>query len=50
VLAGVNTERQLAYERLLARGYRAGMYGVAMHRPNHPGFSRHQDFVLDDWR
>lgn len=34
----------------LAHGYRAGMYGLAMHRPNHSGFSRREDYVLDDWR
>ncbi len=50
VLAGVNTARQAAYEVMLARGYRAGMYGLAMHRPNRAGFSRRNDFVVDDWR
>lgn len=50
VLAGVNTAREHAYEAMLGRGYRAGMYGLAMHRPNQPGFSRRDVFVLDDWR
>ena len=38
------------HEVMLARGYRAGMYGLAMHRPNRVGFSRRSDFVVDDWR
>ena len=50
LLAGVNTARQAAYEQMLARGYRAGMFGLAMHRPNRVGFSRRSDFVIDDWR
>lgn len=50
VLAAVNTARQAAYEVMLARGYRAGMDGLAMHRPNRVGFSRRSDFVVDDWR
>ena len=50
VLAAVNTARQAAYEVMLARGYRAGMDGLAMHRPNRVGFSRRSDVVVDDWR
>jgi len=50
VLAGVSTARQYPYEAMLARGYRGTMYGVAMHRRNDPGFSRPDDYVLDDWR
>ena len=50
VVAGVNTARADAYRALLARGYRPGMYGVAMHRPNDPGYSRPDVFAIDDWR
>lgn len=50
LVAGVNTSRDEAYCRLLARGFRSEVIGVAMHRPNQPGFSRPDIFVLDDWR
>lgn len=50
VVAGVNTARTVAYDAMLAHGFRPGMYGVAMHRPNLPGFSGPADLVLDDWR
>ena len=48
--AGVNLARAEAYRQLLDRGYRASFQGVAMHRPDVPGFSRPGVFVLDDWR
>lgn len=47
---GVNTARHEAYAAVLARGYRAGSAGVAMHRPNEPGYSRPGVWVVDDWR
>lgn len=50
VLAGVNTARERAYEAMLGHGYRATMYGVAMHRPSQAGYSRPDIFALDDWR
>jgi predicted N-acetyltransferase YhbS len=50
VLAGVNTARTVAYDAMLDDGFRPAMYGLAMHRPNAPGFSRPSDLVLDDWR
>jgi len=50
LLAGVNTGRHDAYRALLARGYRTVLQGVAMLRPNDPGFNRGDCFVLDDWR
>jgi len=48
--AGVNTARHEAYSRLLARGFRTDMQGVAMHRPNQEGYNRPGVFVMDDWR
>jgi GNAT superfamily N-acetyltransferase len=48
--AGVNLARDRAYADLLARGFRTVMQGVAMHRPNAPGYSRPEVFALDDWR
>ncbi len=50
VLAGVSTAREPAYRQMMARGFRSRMHVIAMHRPNEPGYSRPEDFVLDDWR
>lgn len=50
LIAGVNTSRYEAYSRMLARGFRAEIVGVAMQKPNEPGFNRPDAFVLDDWR
>ncbi|MBD2683197.1 MULTISPECIES: GNAT family N-acetyltransferase [Nostoc] len=50
LVAGVNTSRDEAYRRMLARGFRSEIIGVAMHRPNEPGFNRPDVFALDDWR
>lgn len=50
VLAGVNTAREEAYRAMLARGFRARMNVVTMHRPNEPGYSKPGLYVLDDWR
>lgn len=50
LLAGVNTARREAYEHLMSRGFKTDVQGVAMHRPNEPGFSRPGVYVLDDWR
>lgn len=48
--AGVNTGRHAAYRRLLDRGFRTELQGVAMHRPDGPGYNRPEVHVLDDWR
>jgi GNAT superfamily N-acetyltransferase len=50
VAAGVNTARAEAYDRLSARGFRAHMQGVAMQRPNEPGYNRSGVYLIDDWR
>ena len=50
VRTGVNMESSLAYREMLARGFRAEIQGVAMHRNNEPGFCRADIFVLADWR
>jgi len=50
VAAGVNTGRRDAYRRMLSRGFRAGLVGVAMHRPDGPGTLRPDVYVIDDWR
>ncbi len=48
--AGVNLAREEAYRAMLGRGFRSFTQGVAMQRPNAPGFNRAGVFVIDDWR
>lgn len=50
VVAGVNLARTEAYRCMLDRGFRTAIQGVAMHRPNEPGYSRPDVFAIDDWR
>ncbi len=50
LIVGVNTSRREAHERLVSHGFHSEMFGIAMHRPSAPGFSRDGVFVLDDWR
>jgi GNAT superfamily N-acetyltransferase len=50
LVAGVNTARHGAYLMMIARGFRTFIQGVAMQRPNEPGYNRPDAFVLDDWR
>ena len=50
VSAGMSLEREDAYRRLVARGYRAAVQGVTMHRPNDPGYNRPDVYLIDDWR
>jgi predicted N-acetyltransferase YhbS len=47
---GVNAGRHEAYAALVARGYRAGLVGVTMHRANDEGYSRPGTWLIDDWR
>jgi GNAT superfamily N-acetyltransferase len=50
ITTGVNTARQEAYAALLGRGFRPARYGLAMQRPNEPGYNRPGVYALDDWR
>ncbi len=50
LVAGVNTARHEAYRHLLARGFRVDRQGVAMQRPNEPGYNRAGVYLIDDWR
>lgn len=50
LMVGVNTARRDAYRRILARGFRAGLVGVAMERPDEPGYNRPDVYIIDDWR
>ncbi|MDL5199028.1 GNAT family N-acetyltransferase [Streptomyces sp. ALI-76-A] len=48
--AGTNLARQNAYRHMIDRGFRTWLQGVAMHRPNEPGYSHPDAYVIDDWR
>jgi GNAT superfamily N-acetyltransferase len=48
--AGTNLARQDAYRRMADRGFRTWLQGVTMHRPNEPGYSHPDAYVIDDWR
>jgi hypothetical protein len=50
VLAGVNLARDDAYRVMAARGFRARMNVVTLHRPNEAGYSRPDVYAIDDWR
>jgi hypothetical protein len=50
VEAGVSMAREKAFHALRERGYRVGFQGIAMHRPNDPGYSKPAVFAIDDWR
>ena len=50
LVAGINTSRESAYFRMLACGFRSDIIGVAMHKPNDPGYNRQDVFSIDDWR
>jgi hypothetical protein len=47
--AGMNLGRPDAYQRMVARGFRTRLQGVTMHRPNEPGYSHPDAYVIDDW-
>ncbi|MFJ7344423.1 GNAT family N-acetyltransferase [Streptomyces sp. NPDC101110] len=48
--AGTNLARQDAYRRMVDRGFRTQLQGVTMHKPNEPGYSHPDAYVIDDWR
>lgn len=50
VAAGVNAERERAWMLLRQQGFRSTFQGVAMYRPNHPGYNTSDSLVIDDWR
>jgi GNAT superfamily N-acetyltransferase len=50
LVVGINTARHDAYRRTLARGYRTWLEGVVMQRPNEPGYSHPDAYVIDDLR
>jgi predicted N-acetyltransferase YhbS len=50
LIAGMNLARAGAYQTLVNCGFRADAQGVAMQRPNEPGYNRPEAYVIDDWR
>jgi predicted N-acetyltransferase YhbS len=50
IVAGINTARHDAYRLMIERGFRTRMEGLAMLRPNEPGYNRPDCFVIDDLR
>ena len=50
IVAGVNRGRDDAYRLLRELGFRADLIGVAMHRPDGPGYNRPEVYAIDDWR
>jgi GNAT superfamily N-acetyltransferase len=50
IVAGANTARHEAYRHLLERGFRIEIQGVAMQRPDEPGYNRPGVYLIDDWR
>jgi GNAT superfamily N-acetyltransferase len=50
LVAGVNTARYEAYRQVLARGCHIDFQGIAMQRPNEPGYNRQGVYLIDDWR
>ena len=47
---GVNTGREKIARLMAELGFKTLTQGLSMHRPNEPGFSCRDAFVLDDWR
>ncbi len=50
LVAGANAGRDRAWRHMAERGFRRNFQGVTMHRPNEPGYSTSDSFVIDDWR
>jgi len=50
LVAGMNAGRDRAWRVLEDMGFRRDMQGVTMHRPNEPGYSTSDAFIIDDWR
>lgn len=50
LVAGVNTCRQRAYEKMLSYGFHIDMLGIAMQKGNDVGYNRSDVYIIDDWR
>lgn len=49
-IAGVNMGRHGAYRIMIEQGYRTDLQGVAMQKPNEPGYNLPDVYIIDDWR
>jgi hypothetical protein len=50
LVAGVNTARHEAYRIMVEQGFRTEFQGIAMEKPNEPGYNRADVYLIDDWR
>ena len=50
LMCGMSTERDRAYKKILALGFKIDRLAVAMHKPNQLAYNRSDVFVIDDWR
>lgn len=50
LVAGVNSGRHEAYQRVVNRGFRTEIIGVSMLKPYDGAYNQPDIFVLDDWR
>ena len=50
LICGVNTGRHKAYAKIMERGFRTDLQGIAMHKPNEPGYNLPEFYIIDDWR
>jgi GNAT superfamily N-acetyltransferase len=50
LVGGANTARHNAYRKMIERNFRTDLQGVAMHRPNEPGYCRYDVYLIDYWR
>lgn len=50
LVAGANTSRRQAYEKMLSKGFRIDTLGVVMQNGNDAGYNRPDIYIMDDWR
>jgi len=50
VVAGVNMGCDEAYRHMLKSGFRTDLNGIAMQKPNEPGYNRPDVYTISDWR
>jgi GNAT superfamily N-acetyltransferase len=48
--AGANAGRYQAYIKMLSKGFRTDMLGVAMQKGNDEGYNLQNVYIIDDWR
>ena len=50
LICGMSAERERAYQKMIALGFKIDRLAVAMHKPNKPAYNHSDVFVIDDWR